>query len=254
MGKRLTETGKWSDRWFRKLKPSEKLVFLYLIDNCNNAGFIELDYEHMAYLTGISDNEIPGAIKGLCRGCIEADGWLWIKNFLRHQKNESLNPQNFAHKQILSLIKEQEKRFSGIKEFDEFVGPIQALYRPLGIDKNSIGIDKRGIAKGESSQSNHDKPVVEEIYQAYPKKVGKKAALKAIVKALKSLDPETLLQKVKQYAECRRGQDSQFTPNPSTWFNEGRYDDDPDQWKTGQKQNGRGSVSETRAYNPLNPL
>ncbi len=43
MATRFTETNKWKDKWFRSLDPLEKVLFIYLIDNCDNAGFIEID-------------------------------------------------------------------------------------------------------------------------------------------------------------------------------------------------------------------
>lgn len=79
----------------------------------------------------------------------------------------------------------------------------------------------------------------EAIYQAYPRRVGKGAALKAIVRAVKGIaarkdapaDPAGwLLERVKAYAAARRGQDQQYTPHPATWFNQERYDDDPTEW------------------------
>lgn len=69
---------------------------------------------------------------------------------------------------------------------------------------------------------------IDTIYGLYPKKVGKKAAHKAIAKALKEKPFDDLLLTVQAY--CRKvsaeGTDQQFIPNPATWFNQGRYDDE----------------------------
>ncbi len=73
--------------------------------------------------------------------------------------------------------------------------------------------------------------IIEEIYQHYPKKVGKPQALKAIRKSLSKMDPESLLEKTKAFALARKDEDHQFTPNPATWFNQERYNDDPQTWK-----------------------
>ena len=48
MAYRYTNTDKWSDCWFSKLKPIEKLLFNYLTDNCDIAGFIELNQKRWA--------------------------------------------------------------------------------------------------------------------------------------------------------------------------------------------------------------
>lgn len=81
---------------------------------------------------------------------------------------------------------------------------------------------------------------IEEIYKAYPKHVGKKAALKAIGKSLKEKNPREVLERVKAYAEAisRWPSDArQFVPDPATWFNRGSYDDDPETWKRNDSQN-----------------
>lgn len=86
----------------------------------------------------------------------------------------------------------------------------------------------------------------EQIYQHYPRKVGKIAALKAIEKAIKLLadredDPVAfLIEKVKVYAASPDGHKSRgkFRPHPSTWFNQGRYDDDVAEWQEDQTTDG----------------
>lgn len=70
----------------------------------------------------------------------------------------------------------------------------------------------------------------EEIYSAYPKKVARPSAIKAIKKAVAQFGYEFILQKTKSYAQVRAGQDVQFTPHPATWFNGHRFNDDPATW------------------------
>lgn len=85
--------------------------------------------------------------------------------------------------------------------------------------------------------SNTPKPpttdVVEEIYWAYPKHSGKRTALKAITKALQEIDAATLLERTKAYAAAVAtwpNEKLEFRPDPATWFNGGRYDDDQAEW------------------------
>lgn len=73
----------------------------------------------------------------------------------------------------------------------------------------------------------------ETLYSLYPRKEGRLAALKAIEKALKTVDYEVLLEAVTAYAAAREGQDRKFTPHPATWFNQGRWEDDRANWKAG---------------------
>lgn len=84
-----------------------------------------------------------------------------------------------------------------------------------------------------------DEPEVtpEQIYAAYPRKVGKQAAIKAIQKAIKQSNPKELLQRTMFFATCVErwpADERQYCPHPATWFNRGSYDDDPNEWVRGQ--------------------
>jgi hypothetical protein len=141
--KRFSETEKWKDDWFSLLTPIEKLVFLFLIDNCDNAGFFPLNQRINAFLIGISEDDYLGAIKGLNRGLLGAKdgGKFWIKKFLFHQKNLPLNPANNSHKQIISIINLNKELFS----FDwNSLGANEGLFSPIG---NSKGIGKGKVKK-----------------------------------------------------------------------------------------------------------
>ena len=90
-----------------------------------------------------------------------------------------------------------------------------------------------------------------EIYEAYPRHIGRIAALKAIGKAVRemartmgeTLARETIMRATVRFACSEAGQRGQFTPHPATWFNQGRYLDDPQEWNG----DASGRLSETRA-------
>lgn len=76
----------------------------------------------------------------------------------------------------------------------------------------------------------------EDIYQAYPRKIGKTAAIKAIKTALKTCSPNNLFTFTNAFAEAVATwpeREKQFVPHPATWFNRGSYMDDPKEWQRG---------------------
>ena len=148
--KRFTETEKWRDPWFRSLPAPAKLVFFYFIDNCNNAGFHELDKELMVILTGMKPEHCEGALKALTRGIKGPyEGWYWIRRFLRHQKNDEINPENMAHKQIITLIKDQVERFKDCPEFQDSLAPLKGLLSPTGIGIGKGTGKEGGVQRGK---------------------------------------------------------------------------------------------------------
>lgn len=136
--KRFTETEKWKDKKFRRLSMYEKFIFLYMVDNCDNAGFFEADLEYMEFMTGIDYDDILGAIKGLSRGLITPSAcgeFYHIDNFLKHQKNTKLNPENNAHKQIIRIIEDKKDLFPSV--YQKNLAPEQPLDRGTGNGKGN---------------------------------------------------------------------------------------------------------------------
>jgi uncharacterized protein YdaU (DUF1376 family) len=86
--------------------------------------------------------------------------------------------------------------------------------------------------EGETSKQRRTTDHAEAIYLAYPRRVKKPVALKAILKAMKSHAPEFLLERTQTFAAATIGwQERKFIPHPATWFNAEQFNDDPEDWK-----------------------
>jgi len=99
------------------------------------------------------------------------------------------------------------------------------------------------------------------VYEVYPRKVGKGAALKAIAAALHrilkgedspgglfaSMDDAVvyLIQRVRIFSASPAGRAGEYTPHPATWFNQKRYLDDESEWSRHGKD--RQPVKQSRA-------
>jgi len=68
------------------------------------------------------------------------------------------------------------------------------------------------------------------IYEAYPRKVGRGAATRAIARALRMVSADELLEAVREYSLAREGQERQYTPHCATWMNQERWADDREEW------------------------
>lgn len=91
-------------------------------------------------------------------------------------------------------------------------------------------------------KKTNDTDIVEQIYNAYPKKIDKKRALQSIKKAIIDMKnnggtAENLLETVKQYRREveRHGLNSKHEkwasiPHPTTWFNQNRFELEPAEW------------------------
>ena len=150
MSKRDTVCEKWRDAWFRRLSPESKLVWIWLCDSCDIAGFIEVDLELAAFETGLAPEKIEGAIKDLARGLQAPTKDLpstkepqirpfWVRTFIKVQGNLPLNDANPCHRAILARIESRKFLFPNILEeiqnqtkTSTYQGPSKVLARCYG--------------------------------------------------------------------------------------------------------------------------
>ena len=120
MPKRFTVTEKWDDVWFTGLTISQKVLWLYICDRCDCAGFWEINLALAAFQSGIPPEKIQGAFEGLIRGYhVSTDErYVWLRNFVKHQGNLPLNETNNCHVGIINRFKEQKQRFNA--SIDDF--------------------------------------------------------------------------------------------------------------------------------------
>ena len=92
-----------------------------------------------------------------------------------------------------------------------------------------------------------------ELWDLWPRHVGKAPALKAWGKAVKLADPQEILDGARRYATAARGTDSRFVKHLGPWLNDQRWTDEPEPASNGR---GGGHVpfqcpDESAYYEPL---
>ena len=99
MAYRFTDTNKWRDAWFLDLAPMEKLLWVYLYENCDIAGFYEVCKKRIMFDLGINKSTFEGALKGLDDKIIWSfDGNIFLKKLPKASKKIfPLRENNKAH-------------------------------------------------------------------------------------------------------------------------------------------------------------
>jgi hypothetical protein len=126
-----------------------------------------------------------------------------------------------------------------VKEADTIVGETDTP-KCQG-DRQESRVDRQGCQGGRhpsKPSTNHQLTTkdnfqnqAEEIYAEYPRNVGKAKAIPSIISALKKAkDFSRVLARTKQFAELTADREREFIPHPTTWFNQHRYNDNPDEW------------------------
>lgn len=83
----------------------------------------------------------------------------------------------------------------------------------------------------------------DDFWQAYPRKVGKETASKAYTKAVRKTDHETIMAGLRAQLPKMNETEKQFIPHASTWLNQGRWQDEPEQLDNGNKSGQGGKRS-----------
>lgn len=109
----------------------EKLVFWWLTDNCDRAGFWEIEEDDIVDDTGLSLSEVKGALETLKKSfrgsqrVFESKGvsnggrrWLWLLNCAKIQHGTvELNPKYKFHLATLRRLAEMSKVFPDVKAY-----------------------------------------------------------------------------------------------------------------------------------------
>ncbi|MBU6247106.1 MAG: hypothetical protein KGN77_05065 [Xanthomonadaceae bacterium] len=95
MSLRFTETSKWVDPWFRRLPCHLKLLWVYLCDNCDIAGVVELDPDKVAFEIGtpVDLSSVPSEYDGRVRALPKPIHW-FLPKFVGFQFKGRFDPVN----------------------------------------------------------------------------------------------------------------------------------------------------------------
>lgn len=105
MAKRLTDTGKWTNPAFRALPAKFKLLYLYILDNCDSAGVMHLDLELVGFILSqeYSLDEIKAAFEK--RVTFLSDDKLIVKNYIAFQNGDVVKSESNIAKSIVSALR-----------------------------------------------------------------------------------------------------------------------------------------------------
>ena len=221
MAIKFSDPKKWDDVWFSELDLKQKVMFIYLCDVCDIAGFYELNSRLATLRTGIED--VRGAVESLSKSVLFKDGYIFIKKHIKHQKNLPLNIKNKAHVAIIKSVIEHEERFPDIYNMfpDDVVETIMIFKGDTrGIDPPSKGaISPLSISNSISNIVTTDTPQDESlIARLYKYFVGEENLMgdsvtsrtrKILAEAIHIMDVE----KWKIYCEARLKDEYKAAPN-----------------------------------------
>jgi len=201
-----------------------QLVFVNLIATADRQGVVDKHFRVIADETGLSIEAVKNAILEL-----ESPDPESRTPDLQGRRIERLDDHrdwgwrvvNYLH--YRGIRDEETRREQNREAQDRYKRQSAAVSRDKPESAAVI------TSKPDKPKSAHAEAEAEAIYKIYPIKVAKPDAIRAIKKALARIPFEELRAKTEAYAKARNG-DFLFCPNPATWFNQERYNDDPATW------------------------
>jgi hypothetical protein len=155
MAKRFTDTNKWRKEFIRGLQGAYKLLWLYILDECDHAGIwhVELDVAGLRIGYELDPKE---TIKALGSHIVVFDGgkkW-FIPDFIEFQYGE-LNPENRAHNSVLVQIEKYKLKghIRGLqgrkdKDKDKDMDMVKDLVKELETKFEVFRIEYPGTKRG----------------------------------------------------------------------------------------------------------
>lgn len=143
MPKRFTDSDKWKDKWFRALRPELKLAYLYLLDNCDHAGVIEIDEELANFQIGTAIDW--SGFLDICGDRIAHldNGKMWLTKFIDFQYGE-LSRECRAHSPVFQSIEKNRLSIG----YPKGINTLKDKDKDKDIDKDTVK-DKDRSAKIE---------------------------------------------------------------------------------------------------------
>lgn len=182
-----------------------------------------------------------GAQKRDARKLVEVGLWVETKDGYQFHEWEQMQPSKAEVLAERAKNKERQQRFrdrqrNGVTNDvtdDVTHGATNgAPSRPVPTLKEESFKRSSSPATPDDAEPDQDpKPIMysrafEAFWDAYPRKVGKKAASAAFDKARKQASLQTICEAAARYRDDPNREDA-FTAHPTTWLNEGRWDDAP---------------------------
>lgn len=222
MAKRFTDTTKWKRPWFRSLGLHGKVLWQYLIDDCDHAGLWIADFDLVSFQVGFKVDE-PRLAELLGDKIVKiADDKYFIPSFFEFQYADCKD--GFKAKQsALKLLRAWNllDESDSLKDLTDsyLTVPIQSVDCHIKI-KSKIKIKSNtGSAEGGYT------PEFEALWKTYPRKTDKVSAFKAFTANVPPEDIPLVPRAIENYrAELKRDHtEAKYIKHGATFFNAGRW-------------------------------
>lgn len=259
--KRMVSTNFWLDsKVVEEFTPEDKYFFLYLLTNPHTTqlGIYELNIKQAAFELGYSSETVGALLERFEKkynmiNYNKPTKEIVIKNFLIHSIMKGGKPVEDCLAKEIGQVKEQSLisiLFENLISKEDIINETVKIVIKKYLDK-----DKKNDNEKDNDNDNENERVVprfvgvslnvgdlfNQFWEEYPKKVGKGKCVEWFNKNKPSkelIDKIVLSIESQKKSQMWKKDNGQFIPNPFTWLNQGRWEDELEEYQDTPKQKG----------------
>ena len=152
MAKKFIDNAIWGSGSFVDLNTQGKIVYLYIITNCDSAGFLQFSERMFCLATGVPSLKLD-YIKTLNKDIVVRDGWIFLKDHISFIFPKGLDSKSAYVRTAVNRLVQMSDRFpevwdiipEGTEQSDEMFG--RKNTRPANMKKPV----KRPVKREESA-------------------------------------------------------------------------------------------------------
>ena len=211
MAKRFTDTEKWDDPWFSDMPVIYKLIYIYILDRCDNVGVWKVNKRLVKFhVSSDIDWDVFMSYMG-CRIKVLSDEKWWLTKFCTYQYG--LLKEDSKSKPVISHI-------NTLKNHRLWIDYTKGIHTLKEKVKEKEQVKEKEKDK-EKENSNND--IFREIKTYYPNDSSIAPEVDALLlKASGLMEPEHILMRVKDYAKyCEKN--GRWIKEMKNWLGSGDY-------------------------------
>lgn len=206
MAKRFTDTDKWKDAWFTDLPSKYKLLWIFLLDDCNHAGIWKVNFKNACFFVGESLE--PAEVKRILgeRLKVISDEYWFLPKFITFQYG--ILGDSIPHQSVIRELERQglAKGYQTLKDKDK--------------DKDKERIEKREknfYEKLIPFLPQYGKEMVRDFYDYWTEKSDGGLKMKFEMERTFALDKRLVRWKKNEKINGHQKSEQPITAKPSNW-------------------------------------
>lgn len=221
MAKRFIDTDLFKKKFIRDLDGTYKLLWIYIINDCNHAGIWEPDFEVASIRIGVTVYE-DQALKKFGDKVVQINGgekW-FFPSFIQFQYPSGLNPKNNAHISVISILERYKIKDLTSPSLDPNLGA-------MVMDKDMVKVksmDKEKVKEEVKFQSLNTSYPFKNFVKTYDKKVGDLLYLESTWIRMSEVERKEITQTLPKFIESKP--DKKYRPNMKTYLEERMWTDE----------------------------